>query len=99
MFSAHTNVNKAVVLQRDFPQWFCLFSCLAQQMHVSEKPQQRASKCIKEHRGGGGVDTQGVSAAGVGRAAEGYDKFCMFITSAHLGKFGLLRSGDSFRPI
>lgn len=63
MFSARTNVNKAVVLRCDFPQWLCLFFCLAKLTYISEKPQQRASKCIKKHRGDfrGGVDTQGVS--------------------------------------
>lgn len=108
MFSARTNVNKAVVLRCDFPQWFCLFCCLVKtNIYQISRSSVRLNvfKSIAVISGGvSGVGTQGVSAVGVGHAAEGYDasrfwQFCMFITSAHLGRFGLLRSSDSFRPI
>lgn len=69
---------------------------------------ERAAKCIRVISGLLGVDTQGMGVVGVGHAGEGCDSslqikmlklFCIFITSAHLGKFGLLRSSDSFWSI
>lgn len=61
-------------------------------------------KCVRVISGVWGVDMRSVGVVGVGHADGGCDSslqikmfrlFCMFITSAHLGKFGLLRSNDS----
>lgn len=65
-------------------------------------------KCIRVISGLWGVDAQGMGIVGVDHADEGCDSslqikvfklFCIFITSAHLGKFGLLCSSDSFCSI